>query len=65
MFMYFFFVFSFSGETYLRFEEEESRVGEVQVRVGLQDQRVEEADRTQGERHQGDERTNPRGNYYS
>jgi hypothetical protein len=31
------------GKTYLRFKKEKSRIGKVQVRFGLQDQRIEEA----------------------
>lgn len=51
----------FAGEENLRPEEEEPGAGEVQVCPGLQDQRTEETDRAQRERHQGDEGADSRG----
>lgn len=51
----------FAGEENLRPEEEEPGAGEVQVCPGLQDQRTEETDRAQRERHQRDERADSRG----
>lgn len=50
---YFWTFFVLLGEENLRFEEEEPRVGEVQVCSRLQDQGTEEADRAARKRHQG------------
>ena len=36
--------FCFVGKTNIRLEEEKPRIGEVQVCVGLQNQRIEEVD---------------------
>lgn len=50
-----------SGKENLWLEKEESRIGEIQVCAGLQDQGVEETDWAPREWYQTNEGPNPRG----
>ena len=50
------------GETYLWFEKEKSRAGEVQICLGLQDQRTKEADWAKRKWYKSHEGADTRGN---